>query len=209
MIKNLQADGQNRYRKGISTPMATVLALGFLIIMGGYFYIQNQWGKTENVQEIIQQIKQPILNRVTSPQELDEPIIKSMRGATTVKYSGAVLAGTSAPLLDFQKADYDVAVASDKLIVLYFYANWCPICKAEFPKMQEAFNEITHHDVVGFRVNYKDNQTDQNEQNLARQFGVAYQHTKVFLKNGKQILKAPDGWDKARYITEINKALAQ
>lgn len=75
--------------------------------------------------------------------------------------------------------------------------------------MQSAFDELTSDRVIGFRVNYKDNQTDTDEQNLAREFGVPYQHTKVFLKNGKQILKAPDGWDKARYITEINKTIAQ
>jgi len=38
---------------------------------------------------------------------------------------------------------------------------------------------------------------------------VGYQHTKVFLKNGKRILKAPDSWDKDRYMFEINKALGQ
>lgn len=126
-----------------------------------------------------------------------------------MKYSGAMLAGKSAPLLDFTKADYDAAVKTDKLLVLYFYANWCPICKAEFPNAQAAFNELTTNKVVGFRVNYKDSDTDNDEIALARQFGVTYQHTKVLLKNGKQILKAPDSWDKKRYLDEINKAITQ
>src|SRR3989338_1209747 len=45
-------------------------------------------------------------------------------------YTGALLAGSlrASPLLDFTKADYDKAIASDRLVVLYFYANWCPIC---------------------------------------------------------------------------------
>ncbi len=47
-----------------------------------------------------------------------------------VKYTGTVLAGTSALLLDYNKADYDAAIAGDKLVVLYFYDNWCQICKA-------------------------------------------------------------------------------
>jgi len=128
-----------------------------------------------------------------------------------VSYYGEVLAenGNGVYLLDFNQSDYENAIANEKLVVLYFYANWCPICKAEFPLMQKAFNELDTDKVIGFRVNYNDNQTDNDEKNLAKQFGVAYQHTKVFVKNGKQVLKAPDSWDKARYLTEINKAFTQ
>ena len=35
------------------------------------------------------------------------------------RYAGKVLAGTSAPLLDFVKSDYDQALQSGKLVVLY------------------------------------------------------------------------------------------
>ena len=125
-------------------------------------------------------------------------------GKTMMKYNGAVLAGKSAPLLDFNKVDYEEALKTDKLIVLYFYANWCPTCRVEFPIVQNAFNELKTEDVIGFRVNYNDNQTDNDERNLARQFGVAYQHTKVFVKNGERILKSPESWNKNRYLSEIN-----
>ncbi|RJQ28991.1 hypothetical protein C4571_02415 [Candidatus Parcubacteria bacterium] len=125
-----------------------------------------------------------------------------------IAFSGARLAGTSAPLLEYNKSDFDKVLASDKILVLYFYANWCPICIAEFPKMQSAFNELATDKVVGFRVNYNDNETTSDEKDLARAHGVAYQHTKVLIKGGTRILKAPDGWDKARYLSEINKALS-
>jgi len=120
-------------------------------------------------------------------------------------YMGDVLAGKKAVLLDFNKDDYEKAIKSDKLIALYFYANWCPICKAEFPEMQKVFAGLKDNNVIGFRVNYNDNKTDDYEKGLAREFGVAYQHTKVFLKDGKRVLKSPEGWDEARYISEINK----
>ncbi len=123
-------------------------------------------------------------------------------------FSGTVLAGSTSPLIDFNKADYDKALASDKLVVLYFYATWCPICIAEFPQMQSAFNDLSSDKVVGFRVNFNDGDTDDNERALAQQFGVAYQHTKVFLKNGQRILKSPEGWDKQHYLREINNALS-
>jgi len=120
-------------------------------------------------------------------------------------FSGTILAGTSAPLIDFNQADYQKALDSGKIVLLYFYANWCPICREEVPKMESAFNQLTTDQVVGFRVNFNDNQTDDNEKSLARQFGVAYQHTKVILQAGQKILKAPDSWDTKRYLDEINK----
>lgn len=121
-----------------------------------------------------------------------------------------IVAGTNDPLYDFTPSIYEQALQSDKLIVLYFYANWCPICKVE---TQEAlypfFNESMTGKVTGIRINYNDNQTDDSERAIAREFGVAYQHTKVLIKNGQRILKSPESWDKARYQTEINNLLDQ
>src|SRR3989344_1470303 len=130
----------------------------------------------------------------------DDKAMMDKDDAMMVKYQGTVLAGTSAPLLEYNRLDYDAALASDKLVVVYFYANWCPICVAEFPKMQEAFNELKSDKVVGFRMNYNDNETDDQEKSYAREYGVAFQHTKVFVKNGDRVLKSPESWDKARYL---------
>lgn len=125
-----------------------------------------------------------------------------------ISYYGEVLSESSdgAVLLDFNQSDYENAIMNEKLVALYFYANWCPTCKLEFPKMIDAFKKLPSG-VVGFRVNYNDSQTDNYEKGLARQFGVAYQHTKVFVKNGERILKSPESWDEERYITEITNAL--
>ena len=144
----------------------------------------------------------------SGPAPLSGPTVTN-QGALFGDQPGTLLAGTSAKLLDFTKAEYDAALATDKVVVLYFYANWCPICLAEFPKMQEVFNELTTDKVIGFRINYNDSLTDTDEQALARQYGITYQHTKVLLKNGQVILKAPDSWEKDRYLTEINNALAK
>jgi len=122
-------------------------------------------------------------------------------------YAGKVIAGDTSKLLEFNKADYDSAIASDKLVVLYFYANWCPLCKAEFPKAEAAFDELTTDQVVGFRVHYKDDEITNDMEDLAREFGVSSQHTKVFIKDGGRIMKTPETWDKSRYLEEITNAL--
>ncbi len=124
------------------------------------------------------------------------------------KYSGAVLAGKASPVIDFNSADYQAALQTDKLIVLYFYANWCPICRAEVPQMYSAFEELNNPNVIAFRVNFNDGQADSSEIELARQFGVPYQHTKIFVKSGAQVLKSSETWDKNRYLFETNKALS-
>jgi len=138
----------------------------------------------------------------TSEQMKDEGAGSSVTG-----YSGKILAGSSAPLIDFNKADYDKALQSGNVVFLYFYATWCPICRAELPHLYGAFNELNTDKIIGFRVNFNDGDTDADERALAQQFQVPYQHTKVFVKDGKSIGKFPDSWDKVRYLSEINKAI--
>lgn len=68
--------------------------------------------------------------------------------------------------------------AKDDRRILYFYANWCPTC---IPVNQEFISDADQipEDVVVFRVNYNDDETEQFEEELAEQYGVTYQHTFV------------------------------
>lgn len=122
-------------------------------------------------------------------------------------YSGALLAGKSAPFLEFTKVDYEKALSEGKIIILDFYANWCPICRAEEPALHAGFDGLASDKVIGFRVNYKDSETDQDEESLAKQFNITYQHTKVILKDGKEFSKSLDSWTKERFDEEISNAL--
>src|SRR3989338_1907559 len=121
-------------------------------------------------------------------------------------YTGKILAGTEqTPYREFNQADYELALKENKDIMLYFYASWCPLCVSEQQETFAAFNELNEPNLVGFRVNYRDSDTDDNEEALAKEFGIPYQHTKVILKDGKMILKAPDSWNKQRYLDELAK----
>ncbi len=121
-------------------------------------------------------------------------------------YEGKALAGTeSTPYLEFNQGDYEKALSQDKTILLYFYASWCPICRAEQPETFAAFDELNNDKVIGFRVNYKDSATDDYEENLAKEFGIPYQHTKVIIHGGEQALKSLEEWNKDKYLEELNK----
>ena len=110
-------------------------------------------------------------------------------------------------VLDFKKSDYDAALAGDQVILLYFYANWCPICRDEVPRLYDAFNQLNSSGVVAFRVNYNDNETDDAEKALAKQFGITYQHTKVILENDAQALKSLESWDTQTYLEKVSEHL--
>jgi thiol-disulfide isomerase/thioredoxin len=119
-------------------------------------------------------------------------------------YEGTHLGGShETPYLAFTQSDYEKSISEGKTILLFFYANWCPNCIAEDPKAVSAFNEISNPNIIGFRVNYKDSDTDSNEGALAKQFGVTYQHTKVIVKDGKQIQKALSAWDTEDYLKAL------
>ena len=62
--------------------------------------------------------------------------------------------------------------------VLFFYASWCPTCQAADANFKQEAAQIPQ-DVILMRVNYKDSDTDQQEKDLAKKYGITYQHTFV------------------------------
>jgi thioredoxin 1 len=187
-------------RGGIGTGVIIAGLAVLLLVLGGGFYLTQQTPPMEEDKEIMEEQSDSIKTKETVTKAKDQAKQK-------VPYSGQLLAGATAPLLVFNQVDYEQALSEGKLVVLYFYANWCPTCKAEFPLMENAFDQLDSEEVVGFRVNFNDNETDKDEVAMARKFGVPYQHTKVFVKDGKQLLKSPEEWTTQRYLNEISSRL--
>lgn len=201
-IHNPRLMPSNITRAGVSTPMLLGAVTAILIAAGVTYYLMSS-----TAPEAIAPAAIPTSSPAgTTPPPTASPAQPTAPSA--IHYTGTVLAGTSAPLLEFNPTDFAAAQEANKVIVLYFYANWCPECRAEFPKMEQAFNTLDTNQVVGFRVNFNDNQTGNAEVALAREHGIAYQHTKVIIKNGQQLLKSPETWEQDRYPREINQALA-
>ncbi len=116
------------------------------------------------------------------------------------------LAGSTTPYYEFHPTLYSKALAEKKIILLYFYADWCPICKKEQTDATlPAFNELQKSNVVGFRVHYNDGKAAAEEIELAKKYGITYQHTKIILKDGKQVSKDLNSWNKEKYLAEFSQ----
>ncbi|MBI2575364.1 thioredoxin family protein [Candidatus Woesearchaeota archaeon] len=117
---------------------------------------------------------------------------------------GSLLAGSEsgAKYYEYRESAYKQALADGKIVYLEFHATWCPICREQEPHIFSAFNSLENPGVVGFRVNYD------REAALKREFNVAYQHTRVIIKDGKVVKKASDFWNSDRIRSELEKAAA-
>lgn len=77
----------------------------------------------------------------------------------------------------------------DKRRVLFFFANWCPTCKAADKSLKSNEARIPK-DVEIVKVNYNDSETDADEEALANRYGITYQHTFVQIdKDGNEVTK--------------------
>ena len=117
-----------------------------------------------------------------------------------------LLAGTNSKYYRFDKTHYEKSLQEGKIIFLDFHASWCPICRSEHPDILAAFNELNNEEVVGYQVHYNDDETNEEDKEMAKKFGITYQHTKVFLnKNGEVALKSLEVFSKDKIINEISK----
>jgi thiol-disulfide isomerase/thioredoxin len=134
-------------------------------------------------------------------EEGDSEKVSDGDSESTSIYSGEILAGSTSPFIVFNETDYKLALEEDKTILLYFFAKWCPTCKRELRnEAQPAFDSYDGDNIVAFRVNFNDRDMSDFEEDLADSFGVLYQHTKVFIKNGEMVSKAPNSWTQEEYL---------
>lgn len=130
-------------------------------------------------------------------------------GCTPIDSSRDVLLvpDTSSAYVAFEQEAYEQALRDGKIILLDFYASWCPICRAENPHLRAGLAEVNDPRVIAFQVHYNDDETTNEEKDLAQEFGVTYQHTKIILKDGQVVLKSLESWSKEKTIEELRKVL--
>lgn len=89
--------------------------------------------------------------------------------------------------VEYSKEVFEKAATNRR--VLFFYANWCPICKPADADFKANSSKIPA-DVTVIRVNYNDSDTDQEEKDLAKKYAITYQHTFVQIDSqGKEVTK--------------------
>lgn len=97
------------------------------------------------------------------------------------------LSSNTSRYIEYSKTVLDNA--KDKRRVLYFYASWCPICRVGNENFLANADKIPE-DVVVIRTNYNDPDTNQEEKDLAKKYGITYQHTFVQIDaQGNEVAK--------------------
>lgn len=142
-----------------------IAGIVLLVLVGGGLFIANQQSKSTEEAKMAQE-------KAAMKKEVDKMTTDKNSASRYVEYSKAAL---------------DQAATNRR--VLYFYANWCPICKPADADFRANSSKIPT-DVTVIRMNYNDTDTDQEEKDLAKKYAITYQHTFVQIDGqGKEVTK--------------------
>ena len=94
------------------------------------------------------------------------------------------------------KNNFEEIKKNNKAILIDFYADWCGPCKMFAPVFEELAGDV--NDVVFCKVNVD------NEEALARKFGVMSIPTVIVLKDGNQVAQNVGLAGKQKILAMIN-----
>ena len=168
---------------------------------------QNNY--TENKMEDKSQTGAAEENKNTVENEIKENIgVKTEVESPSSKFDDKNLEMLANRYYRYDPVQYQNALADNKVVYLYFYANWCPICKEARPKILNAFNQINYQDVVGFEVHFNDDETKDFDVEITRNYQIPYQHTTVIARGGKETTRSLNALTTEEILLELEKARA-
>lgn len=144
------------------------LIIGLLVIVGGtWWWVNTQSVSTEDKMMNEEKMMEPAMETVP-PAMMDKKDESMTEHESMMMERKAYVAHSEEVLKQGQ----------DTRRVLFFYASWCPFCQGADADFEKNMASIPS-DITVIRVNYNDPDTDASEKELARQYGVTYQHSFV------------------------------
>ncbi|HSY27626.1 MAG TPA: thioredoxin family protein [Burkholderiaceae bacterium] len=101
----------------------------------------------------------------------------------------------------FVQSQYEQLIAQGKPVIVDFYADWCPTCKAQKPVVEDVMHNPKLQGVTLFLANY-----DQ-EIALKKSLHVTQQSTFVVFKGGKEVTRSTGQTGKADISALFDQAL--
>ncbi len=95
--------------------------------------------------------------------------------------AGACLTGLGLPAFAsaYSEGAFEAAQAAGKSIILEFYADWCPTCRAQSPVVRSLLSS-SYDGFVIFTVDYD------NQKAVVKKFGVRRQSTLIVFKGNAE-----------------------
>ena len=101
----------------------------------------------------------------------------------------------------YDKAAFDKALADGKPVIVDFFADWCPTCKAQKPHVESLMGDPKMKNVILFIANYD------TEKALKKALRVSQQSTFVVFKGGKEVGRSTGQTKKEDLAALFGKAL--
>ena len=158
---------------------AVIVVVVAVVGFGAYTLSQN----SAQSESVMQKDTQNSMEKTETPEQ--EAMEKKEGEAMVQKSDDKMMADSR--YVEYSKVALEKAATNRR--VLFFYASWCPTCKPADASFTQNASKIPE-DVTLVRVNYNDPDTDQEEKDLAKMYGITYQHTFVQIDStGKEVTK--------------------
>jgi thioredoxin 1 len=103
--------------------------------------------------------------------------------------------------LEFTDSNFEeIALKSDKPVMVDFWAEWCGPCRMVGPIVEEVANEFGDKAVIG-KLNVD------NNPNVAQKYGIRSIPTILFIKNGEVVDRQVGAVPKAALVRKLEAQL--